>query len=142
MTRTETRELAFELLYSLEIQKIDQKEYNEQIELFLTEQNITQEKAKTYMMETVKGIAQNESNILELISQNLKEKWSIERISKINITLLKLAIYEIVYAKLPYKVVVNEAVEIAKKYGDDNSPAFINGVLANVIKQIGITDEE
>ncbi len=142
MTRTETRELAFELLYSLEIQKIDQKEYNEQIGLFLTEQNITQEKAKTYMMETVKGIAQNESNILELISQNLKEKWSIERISKINITLLKLAIYEIVYAKLPYKVVVNEAVEIAKKYGDDNSPAFINGVLANVIKQIGITDEE
>lgn len=142
MTRTETRELAFELLYSLEIQKIDQKEYNEQIGLFLTEQNITQEKAKTYMMETVKGIAQNESNILELISQNLKEKWSIERISKINITLLKLAIYEIVYAKLPYKVVVNEAVEIAKKYGDDNSPSFINGVLANVIKQTGITDEE
>ena len=136
MTRTEIRELTFELLYSLEIQKMEQEEYNEQIELFLVEQNVSQEKAKTYMTETI-----NEE-ILELISQNLKEKWDISRVSKINITLLKLATYEIVYTELPYKVVVNEAVEIAKKYGDDTSPAFINGVLANIIKQTGIANEE
>ena len=74
--------------------------------------------------------------------KNLKEKWSIDRLSKVNVTILKLATYEIIYTKLPYKVVVNEAVEIAKKYGDDNSSAFINGVLANIIKQEGITDEE
>lgn len=142
MTRTEIRELTFELLYSLEIQKMEQEEYNEQIELFLVEQNISQEKAKTYMTETVNGIAKNKEKILELISQNLKEKWDISRVSKINITLLKLATYEIVYTELPYKVVVNEAVEIAKKYGDDTSPAFINGVLANIIKQTGIANEE
>lgn len=142
MTRTEIRELTFELLYSLEIQKMEQQEYNEQIELFLVEQNVSQEKAKTYMTETINGIAKNKEEILELISQNLKEKWDISRVSKINITLLKLATYEIVYAELPYKVVVNEAVEIAKKYGDDTSPAFINGVLANIIKQTGIANEE
>lgn len=142
MTRTEIRELTFELLYSLEIQKMEQEEYNEQIELFLVEQNVSQEKAKTYMTETVNGIAKNKEKILELISQNLKEKWDISRVSKINITLLKLATYEIVYTELPYKVVVNEAVEIAKKYGDDTSPAFINGVLANIIKQTGIANEE
>ena len=142
MTRTETRELTFELLYSLEIQKMEQEEYNEQIELFLTQQNITDEKAKIYIIETVNGIAKNKEEILELISQNLKEKWDISRVSKINITLLKLATYEIVYTELPYKVVVNEAVEIAKKYGDDTSPAFINGVLANIIKQTGIANEE
>ena len=142
MTRTETRELTFELLYSLEIQKMEQQEYNEQIELFLVEQNVSQEKAKTYMTETINGIAKNKEEILELISQNLKEKWDISRVSKINITLLKLATYEIVYTELPYKVVVNEAVEIAKKYGDDTSPAFINGVLANIIKQTGIANEE
>lgn len=142
MTRTEIRELTFELLYSLEIQKMEQEEYNEQIELFLVEQNVSQEKAKTYMTETVNGIAENKEKILELISQNLKEKWDISRVSKINLTLLKLAIYEIMYTELPYKVVVNEAVEIAKKYGDDTSPAFINGVLANIIKQTGIANEE
>ncbi|MEE1531287.1 MAG: transcription antitermination factor NusB [Clostridia bacterium] len=142
MTRTEIRELTFELLYSLEIQKMEQQEYNEQIELFLVEQNVSQEKAKTYMTETINGIAKNKEEILELISQNLKEKWDISRVSKINITLLKLATYEIVYTELPYKVVVNEAVEIAKKYGDDTSPAFINGVLANIIKQTGIANEE
>lgn len=142
MTRTEIRELTFELLYSLEIQKMEQQEYNEQIELFLVEQNVSQEKAKTYMTETINGIEKNKEEILELISQNLKEKWDISRVSKINITLLKLATYEIVYTELPYKVVVNEAVEIAKKYGDDTSPAFINGVLANIIKQTGIANEE
>ena len=142
MTRTEIRELTFELLYSLEIKKMEQEEYNEQIELFLVEQNVSQEKAKTYMTETINGIAKNKEEILELISQNLKEKWDISRVSKINITLLKLATYEIVYTELPYKVVVNEAVEIAKKYGDDTSPAFINGVLANIIKQTGIANEE
>ena len=142
MTRTETRELTFELLYSLEIQKMEQEEYNEQIKLFLVEQNVSQEKAKTYMTETINGITKNKEKILELISQNLKEKWDISRVSKINITLLKLATYEIMYTELPYKVVVNEAVEIAKKYGDDTSPAFINGVLANIIKQTRIANEE
>ena len=142
MTRTEMRELTFELLYSLEVQKMEQEEYNEQIELLLVEQNVSQEKAKTYMTETVNGIAKNKEKILELISQNLKEKWDISRVSKINLTLLKLATYEIMYTELPYKVVVNEAVEIAKKYGDDTSPSFINGVLANIIKQTGIANEE
>ena len=88
------------------------------------------------------NLTENEEEILKLISQNLKEKWDISRISKVNTALLKLATYEIVYAKLPYKVVVNEVVEIAKKYGDENSPSFINGILANIIKQTGITNEE
>ena len=142
MTRTETRELTFELLYSLEIQKNAKSEYSEQIEMFLNEQEINQEKAKTYINQTILGINENEEEILKLISQNLKEKWDISRISKVNTALLKLATYEIVYAKLPYKVVVNEVVEIAKKYGDENSPSFINGILANIIKQTGITNEE
>lgn len=141
MTRTETRELTFELLYSLEIQKNEKSEYSEQIEMFLNEQEINQEKAKTYINQTILGINENEEEILKLISQNLKEKWDISRISKVNTALLKLATYEIVYAKLPYKVVVNEVVEIAKKYGDENSPSFINGILANIIKQTGITND-
>lgn len=61
---------------------------------------------------------------------------AIGRVSKINIAILKLAIYEILYKKLPYKVVINEAVELAKAYGDDSSSSFVNGVLANIVKDI------
>ncbi|MGN1269758.1 MAG: transcription antitermination factor NusB [Clostridia bacterium] len=142
MTRTETRELAFELLYSLEIQKIPLTEYEEQIKLFLENKEIGIQKVETYITETANGIKKNEDKILKLISQNLKEKWDIKRISKVNLTLLKLAVYEIVYTKIPYKVVINEVVEIAKKYGDDNSSLFVNGILANIIKQLEIKNEE
>ena len=142
MTRTQTRQLAFELLYSLEIQKISIEEEEEQIALFLKEQEIDDEaKVKDYIINIVKGIEENKTEILSYISKNLKEKWDISRISKINLTLLKLATYEIIYSKVPYKVVVNEVVELAKKYGDDTSPSFINGVLANIIKQAGLVEE-
>lgn len=142
MTRTQTRELAFELLYSLEIQKVAESEQTEQIQLFIEQQGIEEEKVKKYILETTQGIEEHEEEILKNISDNLKEKWEITRISKINIALLKLAIYEILYTKLPYKVVVNEVVELAKKYGDDNSAPFINGILANIIKKSGISEEE
>lgn len=141
MTRTETRQIAFELLYSLEMQKVTMQDKEEQINLFFEGQEINDQKVKDYALDMVDGIEKNKEEIQSLISQNLKEKWDITRISKINVTLLKLAIYEIVYKKLPYKVVVNEVVELAKKYGDDNSPSFINGVLANVIKQCNIAEE-
>ena len=142
MTRTQTRELAFELLYSLEIQKVAKNEQTEQIQLFIEQQEIEEEKVKKYILETTRGIEEHEEEILKNISDNLKEKWEITRISKINIALLKLAIYEILYTKLPYKVVVNEVVELAKKYGDDKSAPFINGKLANIIKKSGISEEE
>lgn len=135
MTRSEGRNLAFELLYSLEIQKVEKEEKEEQIQLFLQENAITEENAITYIKKTIHGITLQEENIEKMISQNLKEKWDISRISKVNLALLKLGIYEMVYSKLPYKVVVNEVVELAKKYGEDSSPSFVNGILANIIKQ-------
>ena len=63
------------------------------------------------------------------------EDKKLERINKVNLTLLKLGIYEMLYSKLPYKVVINEVVELSKKYGDDNSKSFVNGVLASVVKK-------
>ena len=138
MTRTESRILAFELLYSLEIQKINKDELEEQISLFLEDKEINEKKALDYVKNTVNGIYDEKEDILKLIESNLKAKWDINRISKINLSLLELGIFEIIYIKIPYKVVVNEVVEIAKKYGDDNSQSFINGVLANVIKEKNI----
>ena len=65
----------------------------------------------------------------------MKQDWKIERISKVTLAILKLSVYEIVYAKIPFKVSINEAVELAKKYGEDTAPVFINGILASVVKE-------
>ena len=62
--------------------------------------------------------------------------WKLERISKIDLAILKLAIYEIKYKEIPFKVVINEAVELAKKYGEDSSKNFVNGILAVVVKEV------
>ena len=81
------------------------------------------------------GIEKNSEEINGLIVRNLKDNWSLNRISKINLSLIKLAIYEMLYKELPYKVAINEVVELAKKYADESAPVFINGILASVVKE-------
>ena len=133
MNRSEIREQAFKLMYSLEIQRDENLE--EQVELYLESNNITNENAIDYIKDVIFGIEKNEKEILDEIEKYLKSDWKIDRISKIDLTILKLAIYEIKYKELPFKVVINEAVELAKKYGEDSSKKFVNGVLANVVKE-------
>lgn len=132
MNRSRAREEAFKLLYSTVMQ---QDSSLEQIELYLEDNNITEPQIKNYIIDIINGTNEHEEKINELISNNLKKDWNLERIPKINIALLKLAIYEIIYKKLPYKVVINEVVELAKKYGDDNASSFINGMLASIVKE-------
>ena len=132
MNRSQIRELAFKLLYQIEIQK---EISDEDMELFFENNNITSEEAKNYIKDVVKGTSTNSQEILELISNNLKKDWNLERITKVNLALLKLAIYEIKYKDIPFKVAINEAVELAKKYGEETSPVFINGILASIVKE-------
>ena len=137
MKRTETRELAFRLIYSIEIQKnMDE----EQVELFLQENNIEEKAEVNYIKQIFNGIKENKEEILSLIENNLKEKWSVDRISKIDFAILEVAIFELIFSKLPYKVVINEAVELAKKYGDDSSRSFVNGILASIVKEKKIAE--
>jgi len=132
MNRSQKREFAFKLLYQIEVQK----EINEEaINLYLENNEITDEEAKEYIANIANGVNTNVSTIESIIEKNIKEEWKLERISKINLALLKLAIYEIKYSELPYKVVINEVVELAKKYGEESSQSFINGVLASVVKE-------
>lgn len=133
MNRTAIREKAFKLIYSLEIQKYNSLE--EQINIYFESENITDEEAKKYIEDAVLGIEKNKDEICSLIEKNLKSDWKIDRISKIDLSILKLAIYEIKYKDIPYKVVINEAVELAKRYGEDTSKNFVNGILASIIKQ-------
>ncbi len=134
MNRSAIRENAFKLIYSLEIQKTENLE--EQIDLFFESNNIKDEQAKKYIKDVIFGINENLEEILKDIEQNLKEDWKLNRISKMDLSILKLAIYEIKYNEIPYKVAINEAVELAKKYGEDKSKNFVNGILASIVKDM------
>ena len=133
MKRSAIRELAFQLIYSLEIQKTEDLE--EQVELYLNCNEVEENEAKEYIKDAIFGIKQNIQEIQGLIEKNLKADWKIDRISKIDLSLLKLAIYEIKYKNIPYKVAINEGLELAKKYGEESSKNFVNGILASVVKE-------
>ena len=76
---------------------------------------------------------ENVTDIDDKISSSLKN-WTIDRISKVNLSILRLAVCEIMYIEdIPFQVSINEAVELAKKYSDDDAPSFVNGVLASII---------
>ena len=134
MKRSAIREITFRLVYSLEIQKVE--DIKEQIELYLECNNIEKNDVKEYLEDVVIGINKNKNEIKKLIEKNLKADWKIDRISKIDLSLLELAIYEIKYKKIPYKVAINECLELAKKYGEDSSKNFINGILASIVNEI------
>jgi len=133
MNRTAIREQAFKLIYSLEIQK-QQEKLEEAIELYEESNQITDQNAKKYITDVILGIQKNKEEIIYQIEKNLKADWKLERISKIDLAILKLAIYELKYTDIPFKVVINEAVELAKKYGEESSKNFVNGILASVVK--------
>ena len=132
MQRSAMRELAFKLVYETEVQKENNEE---NFELFIENNEIDDNTVIEYLKDIKDGIKENTEEIDNLIKSNLKDNWSLNRISKINISLIKLAIYEMVYKKLPYKVAINEVVELAKKYADESAPVFINGILASVVKE-------
>ena len=134
MRRTEIRELAFKLIYSLEIQKIH--DLDEQIELFLESNEINDKQAINYIKDCINGIEGHKEEINKIIQDSLTQEWKIERISKISLSLLKLAIYEIKYKDIPYKVEINEVVELAKTYGEESSSKFINGALEKDVKEL------
>lgn len=134
MNRSAIRENTFKLIYSLEIQKAENIE--EQIDLFFESNEIKDEEVKKIIKNEILGIEKNKEEILDNIEQNLKEDWKLNRISKMDLSILEIAIYEIKFGNVPYKVAINEAVELAKKYGEDKSKNFVNGILASVVKNM------
>ena len=104
------------------------------MQIFFMSQEIEDNDVKEYLNDILFGVSKNEEKINKLIEENLKEKWTIDRVSKVNLSLLKVAIYEMVFDKLPYKVAINEVVELAKKYSDEQASSFINGILASIVK--------
>lgn len=89
---------------------------------------------KEFAFKTLEGVLANKKKIVKLIEKYAPE-WPIDKIAKVDRAILEIGIYEIVFNEdIPPVVAINEAVEIAKHFGDDNSPKFINGVLSSVMK--------
>lgn len=143
MTRKKVREHLFQMLFVLDFYPED--ELKEQVQVFLEELPVNSETAAKESEEGLKKV-QDElqqkffsvAEHLEEIDKRIEEKsngWSLARMAKADITILRLAVYEILFDEdVPAGVAVNEAVDIAKRFGTDKSPAFVNGVLGSVVR--------
>lgn len=131
MSRKKARDNAFKCVYELEFGR------DENLEKILNncyEENNNKPDEKEYIEMVLKGIKENLAEIDNIILSKLKN-WSFDRIAKIDLAILRLAIYEIKYIEdIPEKVSANEAVELAKTYGNNDSKSFVNGVIAKVIE--------
>lgn len=140
MSRTLAREDAFKLIFEMELTDISAREALDY--LYETADNNnemwSQEKvsdaSKKYLERIISGIEENKEYLNEKISPMLK-KWTLDRISKVNLSVLRLAFFEIEFMiDIPHKVTANETVKIAKKYGGEESGAFVNGVIGTLLK--------
>jgi len=132
MSRRELREQIFKLLFRVEF---NQKEELAQQEAFFFEddENKATEEESSQISEKFNRILEKVDEIDEAINEKVKG-WSTNRMGKVDLTILRLAVYEIRYDEdIPAGVAINEAVELAKKFGQDSSSAFVNGVLAKFV---------
>ncbi len=133
MSRRKARDCAFKLIFEIPFHNND---YDARLSFFFENEDCSQltEKDKKYISEVIKNCYVNLDKIDDVINNSLKG-WTTERISKTSLSILRLAYSEFTYLDdVPYQVSINEAVELAKVYCDDNDPAFINGVLADIVK--------
>ncbi len=128
-TRHQVRESIISLLYAYEV---GNQEIDKFLEEILEDKKI-RNKQKEFAIELFNGIIKNLKDIDDIIKDNI-DKWDFDRIGIIEKAILRLGSYEILYSNLDKPVVINEAIEITKKFGGDNSPKFINGVLDKLNK--------
>lgn len=127
MTRSKQREHAFLMLFRTEFH--ESEELKEQDELYMEELADIKEEERSYIEEKVLKTREKLSEIDATIVEK-SEGWSLTRIGKVELTILRLAIYEILFDdSIPVPVSINEAVELSKKFGGDDSSSFVNGVL-------------
>ena len=132
LTRHKIREIAFQTLFALYSNiDADPVEVEKQV---LSESN-PKEEVPEYLTALVKGVLDNQSEIDGIISSYLKKGWSLPRLNKTDLLILRVAVYEIKYVDdVPSKVALNEALQLAKEFSDEKSKRFINGILANLVE--------
>lgn len=131
MGRSELREHIFRILFRIEFQP--KEEMEEQLALYLEELDSAKDTEKEYIRKKYTAIAEKTEMIDEMINTSATG-WKTSRMGKVDLTILRLAVYEIEWdEEVPQGVAINEAVELAKRYGGEESPSFINGVLGKIV---------
>lgn len=132
MSRKISRELAMKLFYQLEMTK----DYSdERIENFI-EENSHENFDKDYILSVGNKLIENKDEVDNFINKHSKG-WKLDRIGKVDLSIIRLAIVELLYREdIPFKVSINEAIELAKRYSNEDSPSFINGVLGSVLNDV------
>ena len=130
MKRTEAREHIFKLVFGLEFNTAD--EMPQQLEMYFDQLEEAKEKDREYIQKKAQAVADHIEEIDRLINEHTTG-WKTTRMNKVDLTILRLAVYEMKWDDdVPVSVAINEAVELAKRFGGDESPSFINGVLARI----------
>lgn len=130
--RRKAREMALQLLYQMEMQGLEPKAV---IGRFAGPEEYSEETRK-FAHELVEGTYRNRREIDELIEKH-SSHWKLFRMSAVDRNILRLGVYELSYLhEVPTSVVIDEAIEVAKKFGTENSSAFINGILDNIAKDV------
>ena len=128
MSRKKSREFAFRLVFEKFFHTPNDDCLDEMEDIVLDDED------KSFVNKLLDGVNENYDDIISIVKANI-EGYELERIFKVDLAILVLAIYEIKFLKeTPEKVIINEAVELSKKYSTDKSYSFINGVLAKVLK--------
>ncbi len=128
MSRRELREQIFKLLFRVEFNSLE--DMAEQEKLFFEDEDAAKDSDAEYISEKYNRIMQKLSEIDAMLNEKA-EGWDTTRMSKVDLAILRLAVYEILYDEsVPTGVAINEAVELAKKFGQDASSGFVNGILA------------
>ena len=129
MTRRKLREQLYCMLFQINFH--EEEEIAEQLDFYLSGEDV-EEEDRIYLMKSLKSIQVNLETIDSCITTN-SEGWKIGRMNKADLTVLRLAVYEMQYdEEVPEKVAINEAVELAKLFGGDQSPSFVNGMLGKI----------
>ena len=138
MKRSELRENIFKLLFRVEFNK--EEDMSEQLNLYFDDiplegASVISGKNQEFIQEKYRQIIEKIEEI-DTVIEETAEGWNIERMGKVELTILRQAIFEIMFDEdVPTPVAFNEAVELAKKFGGDDSPAFINGILGKVVNK-------
>lgn len=136
LSRRRLREEAFKILFSMQFIKVDE----EKVEIYCDINGIGNKEDIAYLVNIVNIYNENNKYLESIIQENKKETWDYSRIDKVAITLIKLAIIEIEYLKIPFKISINECINICKKYNEEKNTKFINGILANYVRIKGLND--
>ncbi len=133
MNRKKSREYLMQLVYQMQISK---ESAGEVYDSFMENEEISKDGIDlTYIKSCLIGIMTNKDILDAKISENLVN-WKINRISKVNLSILRVAVYELIYKEdIPAKVAINEAIELCKEFSDEKSVSFINGVLDKIYKK-------